>query len=404
MADHGRDEPAIIVAVEARTMTRQRAGLVIAGLVIGLGLSPHMILAQAGGLPPARGPRSAPAELPRALFVSGRIMMEDGTPPPEPVDIEVVCGASRLPQTHSDSKGKFSFRLGEYQEVTSDASLGAGGSRQQRMSSPTGGNPISRAGNSLMGCDVHAVLVGYRADDVSLSQRHSMDHPDIGTIVMHRIGGVQGTTISVTSAAAPKRAKTAYEKGVGAIRKRNWGEARKQLEKAVEVYPKYSAAWFQLGIVCVQQKRLGDAQTAFSKSIEADPAFVRPYLAAAHIAFQHRRWQEVVDKTDKLIRLDPVDFPQAYIMNAVANGGMNNLDAAEKSAREAIRLDTEHRYPRAEYILGFILAKKQDYAGALRYMRSYLERSPNAADAEAIRRDVAQMEKNTGLAAANAQP
>ena len=56
-------------------------------------------------------------------------IMEDGTPPPEPAAIEVVCVAHRIPQTYTDSKGKFSFRLGEHQEVTSDASLGAGSDR-----------------------------------------------------------------------------------------------------------------------------------------------------------------------------------------------------------------------------------------------------------------------------------
>jgi Tfp pilus assembly protein PilF len=354
--------------------------------------------------------RSQPVEMARELFLSGRVMMEDGSPPPEPVAVEVVCASNRIPQSYTDSKGKFSFRLGEHQEVMAEASMGGGGDqdvfgntpggRQQRISSPAGATAMSAANNSLMGCDLHVTLAGYRADDVSLSQKRSMDNPDVGTIILHRLVNVKGSAISVTSLEVPNEAKNAYDKGIESLRKHNSGEARKQLEKAVEVYPKYAAAWFNLGIAYVQQKKIDDAKAAFSKAIDADPAFVRPYLAAAQLAFQQKKWSDVVDLTDRLNKLDPVDFPQSYLMNAMAYGGLSNFTAAEQSAREAVKLDTAHKYPRSEYILGFILANKQDYAGALKYMRSYVEHAPNAPDVESVKRDIAQMEQATGQAKA----
>ena len=48
---------------------------------------------------------------------------------------------------------------------------------------------------------------------VSLSNIHYMDNPDIGTIILHRLGKVDGLTVSVVSALAPKDARKAYEKG-----------------------------------------------------------------------------------------------------------------------------------------------------------------------------------------------
>jgi len=382
----------------------------VAELIVGLGLSQKAGFPQGiGGAASTRGTRSTPTEFPRDMFVSGRVIMEDGTPPPEPAAIEVVCVAHRIPQTYTDSKGKFSFRLGEHQEVTSDASLGAGsdrdilgGRRGGRQSGST--TSMARAGAGMMGCDLHVALVGYRSDDVSLAQRNSMDHTDIGTIVLHRLANVEGTTISVTSASAPKQARAAFSKGSEAMQKRKLAEARKHFEKAVELYPKYSAAWFYIGVVCGQQKQTDEARRAFSKSIETDPTFVRPYLAIAQIAMQERNWPDVANYTDRLIKLDPVDFPQAYLMNALAYGGLNNLDAAEKSARAAVKLDKDHHFPRAEYVLGFILAKKSDYNGALGYMRSYLERVPNAPDADAIKREIAELEGAIGTIAATAKP
>ena len=67
----------------------------------------------------------------------------------------------------------------------------------------------------------------------------------------------------------------------------------------------------------------------------------------------------------------PQEWRIVMRMNALAYGGLNNLDAAEKSARAAVKLVKDHHFPRAEYVLGLILAKKSDYNGALGYMLSY---------------------------------
>ena len=46
-----------------------------------------------------------------------------------------------------------------------------------------------------------------------------MDNPDLGVIVLHRLDGVQGTTVSVKTLTAPKRAKKAYEKAQKELKK-----------------------------------------------------------------------------------------------------------------------------------------------------------------------------------------
>ena len=70
--------------------------------------------------------------------------------------------------------------------------------------------------------------------------------------MLHRLGNVQGTTLSVTSALAPKPAQKDYEKGMQLAQKGKFEEAEKKLTSATELYPKYAVAWFALGQV--QQK------------------------------------------------------------------------------------------------------------------------------------------------------
>src|ERR1022692_4843252 len=46
----------------------------------------------------------------RPIFLSGKVMLEDGTPPPESVTIEKVCNGNPRAQGYTDSKGRFSFQ------------------------------------------------------------------------------------------------------------------------------------------------------------------------------------------------------------------------------------------------------------------------------------------------------
>jgi tetratricopeptide (TPR) repeat protein len=255
---------------------------------------------------------------------------------------------------------------------------------------------------TLSGCELRAVLPGYRSEPLMLAGRRFMDNPDVGTIIMRPLSNVEGTTISMTSLMAPKDAKKAYEKGLQAARKKKWGDALPHLEKSVALYPKYAAAWYELGAVHEQSERLAEARKAYEQSLAADAKYVNPYMRLAAMAAMERKWQEVADTTDRVLKLNPVDFPNAFFYNAVANYNLQKVDAAEKSAREAVKLDTQHRLPRANHLLGIILADKRDFAGAREQMSNYLKFAPGASDADAVRQGLAKIDQ--ALAAQNPAP
>jgi len=157
---------------------------------------------------------------------------------------------------------------------------------------------------------------------------------------------VEGTTISATSLNAPKDAKKAYEKGREAIKNKKLDQARTQLEKAVAIYPKYASAWYELGTVYERDKQIEAARKAYGESLAADSKYVSPYLRLASLSVMEQKWKDVVDSTNRLIKLNPLDFPAAYFFNSVANYNLENLDAAEKSARETLSGTTSTVSPR----------------------------------------------------------
>ena len=128
-----------------------------------------------------------------------------------------------------------------------------------------------------MGCQLQAYYPGYRSDSIDLSTRHALDNPDVGVIVLHRLGNVQGTAISITSALAPKKARKAYEKGMQLAAKGKLDEAQKHLQEAVDEYPKYASAWYDLGRMQASGHDAAAARKSFEAAIAADSKYVSPY-------------------------------------------------------------------------------------------------------------------------------
>jgi len=345
--------------------------------------------------------------IPQPIYVTGRVVLEDGSAPPEPVTIETVCNGATHGEGYSDAKGYFGLELGgrnnamiqdasefgQFNSMTGGTSSSANGGLG---SSPLRGTPAENAERKYMGCDLQARLTGYRSQTVSLTGRRPMDDPNVGTILLHRSRPAEeGQTISMVSLQAPNDAKKAYDRGMEALKKQKFEDAQKNFEKAVEIYPKYATGWYELGMLHVGQGKTDMARQYFKQSLECDPKFIRPYLQLSVIALQSQKWPELAEITDKTVRLDPFAYPQAYFFNSVANYNMQKFDAAEKSALEAERLDTRHQYPKNSHLLGLILAMKKDYTGASERLKAYLKFAPAADDSAKVKQQLAEVEKIT---------
>jgi TolA-binding protein len=343
-------------------------------------------------------PSGRGANTSRPIYFSGKVAMQDGSPVSQ-ATIERVCGGLAKTVAYSNSTGRFSFQWGDRSMIVSDAS-DAGSSRSNSggfgsSQSAGGANALASDpfGSRMMNCELRAVAPGFTSDTVDLFNRRTADNPDIGTLVLHRIAGMEGTSISVTSMMAPKPAKKAYEQGLQSLLKNKPADAAKDFEKAVAVYPHYAEAWVSLGKLRLQQQSIEPARTAMLKAIEADPKMVVPYMELGLLAAKDANWQKSGEYLDRAVELDPVDFPQAWYADAVANYNLKNYDAAEKSARAAVKLDPRHANARSCYLLGLVLTEKGDYSGAAAELTNYIKLAPNAPDVAQAKSKLGELEK-----------
>ena len=233
-------------------------------------------------------------------------------------------------------------------------------------------------------CSVTIRLKGYQTVQVTLRN-------DV-TIVLKHTGLHEGSTVSASALNVPEAAKKAFGKGENAFNDEKWAVAQKNFEKAVEIDPDYAQAWSHLGEVLQKQSKPKEARAAWEKAVAADPKYVRPYIQLAMLDLAEKSPEDAAAIAGKAMAMNPLEFPELYFYNAVANYTLKRLDVAEMSARRATELDARHEIPRAELLLGTVLIAKGDRAGGVQHLKKYLALAPKAQDAEQIKKAIAQLE------------
>ncbi len=235
------------------------------------------------------------------------------------------------------------------------------------------------------GCRVTIRLKGYRTVDATLTES--------STFTLKRVGDHEGSTISLTSVNATKDARKAYDRGLAAATRQKYEDAVRAFQAAVAAYPKYAQAWSDLGLAQLALHRPAEARASWEEAVQSDPQYLKPYVQLARLAVSEGRNQDALDITNRGLALNPVEFPAISYFNAVANFNLKHYEAAEKSVAQAIAHDSKREMPLAESLFGSILAVKGELGPAIDHLRKYLELSPKASDAAAIREKIAEIER-----------
>ena len=326
-------------------------------------------------------------------FVSGKVVVDDGTDLGAPAAVQSICRGAKRTETYTDSHGAFSFQFsarsaGQSGDVASDSSNDAPDVLVR--------TPQPR---DYYDCELQALLPGFSSERIQLGNRLSLSQSvDVGRVLLHRMAQVEGFTISATSAQAPGRAQEAYRQGLEKSGKGDWNGAREAFKKAVEIYPNYAVAWYELGRLQLLAGDSAPARASFGKAVAADARYLSPYLELSRLAMQDHQWDEVLSLTNKALALNPVSFPALWFFNASANFLVGNMLAAEKSARQAVLLDSEHKIPRAEYVLAMVLTQRKQYDEAATHMRKFLSLEPNGVNAQMVARQLAELERLRAVA------
>ena len=319
------------------------------------------------------------------IILVGRVIVEGGARPPEPVVIWIDCGSRSIPQAYTDRRGRFSFQPGcNPVPAMSDASV-----RSAFFGGPAG-NPLGagRGGVSLSNCWLHAKLPGYRSTRIWLGLSRQMSWHNVGTIVLSPIKGASGDSVSFTTLTAPTRARKAYEKGAKALRsvdEPDYTTAIPLLERAVELHPEFAAAWEALGRARHGLGEVASAREAFERSIEIDDRFLKPYLPLIEMAVTEKDWMALESLTDRYLAMAPGPMKLRLYNSfaALKTGKSSKAEAMVEMIDNAGEMDN---WPMSYLILAEVHSRRGEFKQAAKLYEMYLRSLPNGQYSEVVKR------------------
>jgi Tfp pilus assembly protein PilF len=291
------------------------------------------------------------------VILHGKVVMQDGSPPPVIMGIERVCSDVQgdAPGTVTDKKGEYIWRM----DI----------------------DPLE-----ARDCQIRATHTGYTSTRVEVSGVDTT-HTTLELPPIVVTASAANPYAIIMGSGVPGRAKKDWDEAMKALDNGpDFAEAARHLEAAVAAAPKFAPAWHALGIVDERLKKQPDAKAAYEHAVEADPKLVQPYVTLLRVSIKLKDWDGARKAAVALLKVDPKHaYPEVYLHEAVAQYGLKDYNGAEESVQEAIRLDPAHKRPRAEYVLGRILEAKGDTSGAKEHMAAYLKLDPAPPDVDLVK-------------------
>jgi tetratricopeptide (TPR) repeat protein len=308
----------------------------------------------------------------------GKVVMEDGSPPGHLVGIQRKCGAD-VPVREANASGKTGVYF-VHLYVSDYGGVFSGGYQDR-------GTRV---------CYLEAVMPGYTSTRLDLSDRHIVINPQLPNLVLSKQG--TGALVEISeSTIVPRAAKKSWEQALKYLTAKNWAAAEISLRAVVEAAPGFAPAWASLGAACQNQQKPAEARKALERAIELEPKRLPLYLALAAVESHLKDWPAALKTSEALIKADNTHiYLEAYLHNAVARYQQKDFDGALERLNKLVQLDKRQELPRAEYILGIVLEAKGELDAAAAHMRKYLADHPRAKDAGTVADRLANLGKQPG--------
>src|SRR5262245_20103151 len=204
------------------------------------------------------------------LIIRGKVIMNDGAPPPKPVGIQRICS-----DIQGSAPGPVTGKTGDYLwRMDVDPMR----TRRCWLQAELAGLVSSRIEISN--------LIGYTSTTVDLSP------------IILRPANPDPMTINASESDVSAKSKMAWKAAMKAIDADNLPEAEKQLQAVVEASPKFARGWHTLGIICQAQQKFLQARDAYQHAVDASPKSYASYVMLARVLIKTKDWQNAAKISD----------------------------------------------------------------------------------------------------------
>jgi Tfp pilus assembly protein PilF len=200
-------------------------------------------------------------------------------------------------------------------------------------------------------------------------------------IQLQLIADVSGSNSStsvargVIDANIPNSALVEFQKGSAALLKaHNVEEGIAHLEKAVAIYPKYSAALLLLGTAYMDQRQWDKAETTLRHVLVIEPKATAAHLALGELYLNQRKYPDSQTELLSAITLDPKSA-RGHLTLGRLYYELGDIVKAGPQVGMALQIDP--RLAEGHLLAGNILLRAHQPENALAEFEEYLRLDPN---------------------------
>ncbi len=196
--------------------------------------------------------------------------------------------------------------------------------------------------------------------------------------------GRNNYTVSTRELMIPWKARGEYEKGLGSLAKKDFAASLNHFTKAEQAFPEYYEAYYHAGIVQTSLGKFGEAKQSFQHAIDLSGGkYAWGEFGIGYVLYLEGKTEEAVSVIRRGLELDG-SLPDGYLILGMALLRLDQVDEAEKSAREALLRNPN--FALAYVLLADTYGRRHEYLAQLQGLDAYLKLEPNGVENERVRR------------------
>lgn len=217
------------------------------------------------------------------------------------------------------------------------------------------------------------------------------------TVMVHlqekRGVAVKAGVVNAALAEVPEKARTAFEKGLEHARAGDSEKAADSFKQAIALYPKFPLALNELGVQYLKLGFKDKAIETLKEAVKLKPEAYGPRLNLGIALLEAKKFPEAEEQIREALKRNS-SLPTGHMYLGLCLVRLNRYDEAEKELLLAVE-GSGNQLAMAQYYLGGIYWKKEEYPKAAEALETYLKLTPNAQDAERVRATIKDLRSRT---------
>jgi tetratricopeptide (TPR) repeat protein len=183
-------------------------------------------------------------------------------------------------------------------------------------------------------------------------------------------------TVSVRDLQRPSKARDEFERGLRRLKKRDPAGSLKHFDAAIQISGDYYEVFYHRGVAEMQLGKSDEALESFQRAIDlSNGRYARAQFGYGLILCRQDKLEEAERIVRQGLETDST-IADGHVVLGFVLLKLNRSDEAEKSAREALRLNDPYA-AKGYLVLADVDAARGDYQAQVRDLNAYLKINRN---------------------------